>query len=522
MVPTELSTDLARFQFAFTAAYHFLFVPLTLGMSWMLVIMEAAYLKTGKQVYKDMTRFWGKLFAINFAMGVVTGITMEFEFGLNWAYFSRMIGDTFGTALAIEGITAFMTEATMFGLFFFTWDKVSKRTHFLITLVMAIGTNLSILNILVANSWMQNPVATHLDYHTMTMKITSFVGLYMQNLAQIRFGHVAFGAFMLSAMFVLGISAFYLRKKQDVNFALRSIAVALGFGLASGVFAFFLGDANGLAVAIHEPVKMAAIEGQWTTQKAPAAWVPIAMPDQATETNKDVWFKVPYALSLIAGHNLTTTVEGLKPIMLANRTKIKDGAKAYAALELLREGKGTKADIATFDQYRNVIGYGMLLLPYNAHPTTATHAQIVKASKDSIPYVAVPFWAFRGMLAFWGVVFIAMLLGVYYLIRHTLTEHRWFLWLLPWLIPLPYLAAECGWFLAEIGRQPWVIKGILPTAFGASSESWQTVAFSVGGFALFYTLLLVVELYLMFTIGRKGPSTLGTGSYHFESVKKGQ
>src|SRR3990167_7180806 len=283
--------------------FHFLFVPLTLGLTWILVAMEAAYLKTGKVIYKDMTRFWGKILAINFAIGVISGITMEFEFGLNWSYFSRMIGGSFAPILAIEGITAFMLEATMFGLFFFSWDKLSRRAHFIVTFFMAFGATLSIVNILAANSWMQHPISTDFKYINMTLQLHSIAALYLHYLAQIRIGHVASGAFLLSSIFVMGISAYYLLQKRDIAFATRSFAIAVCFGFVSSIMVVFFGDQNGLEVAQYEPEKMAAIEAQWHTQKAPAAWYVFAWPNQSEQKN-DFEVKIPYALSLIATHSL--------------------------------------------------------------------------------------------------------------------------------------------------------------------------------------------------------------------------
>ncbi len=518
--------DLSRTQFAVTAMFHFLFVPLTLGLSWILVIMEALYLKTGKPVYKDMVRFWGKLFAINFAMGVVTGITLEFEFGQNWAYFSRFIGDTFGSALAIEGITAFMTEATMFGLFFFTWDKVSKKTHFWITAILALGTNLSIVNILVANSWMQHPVFSYLDYQTMTMHLTNLAGIYTHELAQIRVGHVVFAGTLTGSIFVLGISAFYLLKKRDTGFAMRSMAVAIGFGICSVIAVAFMGDANGLAVSKDEPMKMAAIEAQWTTQKAPAAWYVIGFPDQAQQNNKAV-IAIPYALSLIADHNLTGTVTGVKELEALDVIKIQEGYIAYQALEQLRENQFATQQArlqaqTAFDQYRNVVGYGMLL----AHQmqltgaTVPTPELIAQTAKDSVPEVSVLFWAFRIMVGCWGLLVLVFTLSLIFLLRGTLAKQRWLLRLSLYAIPLPWIAAESGWVIAEVGRQPWVVKGILPTFFGVSSLSWQTVAFSLSGFAVLYFILFVVEMFLMFKYARLGPSSLGEGRYHFETHQK--
>ncbi|WP_116963407.1 cytochrome ubiquinol oxidase subunit I [Fastidiosibacter lacustris] len=516
---SQVFVDLSRSQFAFTAIFHFVFVPLTLGLSWILFIMEAAYVKTGRPVYRDMVKFWGKLFAINFAMGVVTGITMEFEFGLNWAYFSRFIGESFGTVLAIEGLTAFMTEATLFGLFFFTWDKVSNKTHLLITFFLALGTNLSIVNILVANSWMQHPVATFLNPTTMQMQLTSFGELYMQELAQIRIGHVAFAGYLISAAFVVGISAWYLLRKRNTGFAMRSLAVGLGFGLCSSVFIFFLGDANGLAVDKYEPAKMAAIEGQWETQKAPAAWSVIAFPSQENEINYfDI--KIPWMLSLITGHNLKATVDGLKPIMQQNEKRIYDGLVALKALERVRNGNATAKDFEVFDpknevtkKYRDNIGYAFILQAHAKDPYNSSSAELNKAVKDTIPQVWPVFYAFRIMLACWCVVFFVMTFGAVHVLRRSLLRYRWFLWLSLFSIPLPYIASEAGWIVAEMGRQPWVINGILPTSLGVSTlVSWNIVV-SLAFFALLYFGLFIIELIIMFKVARKGPKSLGNGRY---------
>jgi len=259
---SETIIHLSRLQFAFTAMFHFLFVPLTLGLTWLLVILETTYVITGKAIYRDMTKFWGKLLAINFAIGVLTGLTMEFEFGLNWAYFSRLIGGSFGPILAIEGITAFMLEATMFGLFFFTWDKVSKRVHYVITILLAFGATMSIINILAANSWMQHPIATEFNYQDMSLQLKSIFMLYVNILAQVRIAHVAFAGFLTGAVFMMGISAFYLRHNRDVGFAKRSFAAAAGFGIIAVIMVAFFGDENGLLVSKLEPAQMAAFEAQ--------------------------------------------------------------------------------------------------------------------------------------------------------------------------------------------------------------------------------------------------------------------
>lgn len=515
MLITNALVDASRIQFGMTALFHFLFAPLTLGLSWFLVMMEFAYLKTGKIIYKDMTRFWGKLFAINFAMGVVTGITLEFEFGQNWSFFSRYIGDAFGTALAIEGITAFMLEATMVGVFFFAWDRVSKWVHWGATILLAVGSNLSTLNILVANSWMQHPVHTYFNYHTMHMHLISLLGIYVDRLVQVRVGHVTFAGAMTASMFVIGISAFYLIKRRDRGFALRSISMALGFGLISVLAVGVLGDQNGLAIAKFEPQKMAAVEAVWSTPKAPAAWSLIAWPDQKEQRNVFA-IQIPCALSLIATHSLTGTVEGEKQVIADARQRIEKGRLAYGALLNIRRGKATEADYAVFDKNQDDLGYGLLLKRYAPSVIHATSAQVTQAANDAIPEVFTLFYAFRIMLACWGGMLLLIILGLFFLARGTLEQNRWWLWCALFAIILPYLASEFGWVIAEVGRQPWTVRGYLPTYWSTSSLNASTVIASLIGFGVLYAILFVVELFLMFKFARLGPSSLGEGRYHFE------
>jgi cytochrome d ubiquinol oxidase subunit I len=323
---------------------------------------------------------------------------------------------------------------------------------------------------------------------------------------------------VVSAVFVLGISSYYLLKKQDVEFALRSYALAAGLGVASCICSFFLGDANGIAVAQVEPEKMAAIEGQWETQPAPASWYPIAFPNQAEQKNYGVIIKVPYALSLIATHSLNGVVEGAKPLILANEVKVQEGAQAYQAMLNLRAGTGTAQDLATFNQYSNVIGYGMLLSQYTTNLTAATPAQIQMAATDTIPNVAITFWAFRVMLACWFACFMILLAGLYYSTHGNRNVPKLFLLAGIFAIPLPYIAAEAGWVLTEVGRQPWIIRDILPTFMGSSSLAASSIIWSLIAFSTFYTVLFIVEIFLMFKFGRRGPSVLGTGKYHFEQA----
>ena len=276
MPDLELVT-ISRLQFAATAMYHFLFVPLTLGLSWILFIMESVYVMTGKPIYKDMTKFWGTLFGINFVMGVTTGLTMEFQFGTNWAYYSHYVGDVFGVPLAIEGLMAFFLESTMVGLFFFGWDRLSKVGHLIVTFLVAVGTNLSALWILVANGWMQNPVGADFNYTTMRMELTSLADVFFNPIAQVKFVHTVAAGYTTGSMFVLGISAWYLLKRRDVAFALRSFAVASGFGLASVISVLVLGDESGYTTGEVQKVKLAVMEAEWETHEPACTLHPCGM-----------------------------------------------------------------------------------------------------------------------------------------------------------------------------------------------------------------------------------------------------
>ena len=291
--------ELSRLQFALTAMYHFLFVPLTLGMSFLLAIMESVYVMTNKQIYKDMTKFWGKLFGINFALGVATGLTMEFQFGTNWSYYSHYVGDIFGAPLAIEGLMAFFLESTFVGMFFFGWDRLSKRQHLMVTWLTAIGTNMSALWILVANGWMQNPVGAEFNFETMRMEMVSFAELVMNPVAQVKFVHTVAAGYVAGSMFVLGISAYYLLKKRDIPFARRSFAIAASFGMASILSVMVLGDESGYELGDVQKVKLAAIESEWETQPPPASFTLFGIPNQE-EMRTDFAIKIPYALGLIA------------------------------------------------------------------------------------------------------------------------------------------------------------------------------------------------------------------------------
>lgn len=518
MLPSAEVVDLSRLQFGATALYHFLFVPLTLGMTWILVIMESVYVMTGKQVYKDMTKFWGKLFGINFAMGVTTGITMEFQFGTNWAYYSHYVGDIFGAPLAIEGLMAFFLESTFVGLFFFGWDKLSKEKHLMVTFLVALGSNLSALWILIANGWMQNPVGAEFNFETMRMEMTSFSALIFNPVAQVKFVHTVAAGYTTASMFVLGISSWYLLKKRDIGFALRSIAVASGFGLASILSVIILGDESGYTTGEVQKVKLAAIESEWHTEPAPAAFTAFGLPNQAEERT-DYAIKIPYLLGLIATRSLDEEVTGLIDIKNQNEIRIRNGMQSYSDLQRLKEGDKSEASMAAFDKTKRDLGFGLLLKKYTPNVTDATEAQIKQAASDTIPNVFALFWSFRVMVAMAFLMFFIFAASFYFTIKRSMEKQTWLLRLALYAIPAPWIAAEMGWVVAEMGRQPWTISGILPTHLSTSSLSTGNLYFSLAGFIGFYTLLLVIEMYLMFKYARLGPSSLHTGRYFFEKTQ---
>jgi cytochrome d ubiquinol oxidase subunit I len=513
---SDAVVELSRGQFAITALYHFLFVPLTLGMTFMLAIMESVYVMTGKQVYKDMTRFWGKLFGINFALGVTTGLTMEFQFGTNWAYYSHYVGDVFGAPLAIEGLMAFFLESTFVGLFFFGWDRLSKQAHLLVTWLMAIGTNLSALWILIANGWMQNPVGSEFSYETMRMEMVDFAAVLLNPVAQVKFVHTVAAGYVTGSMFVLSISAWYILKGRDLGFARRSFAVAAGFGFAAILSVILLGDESGYEAGDVQKMKLAAIEAEWETHPAPAGFNLIAFPDQEKGENS-VEVKIPWALGLIATRSLTEEVKGINDLVKENTVRIRNGMQAYGLLLKLRQKTATPAETTQFEQLRKDLGYGLLLKRFTPNVVDATEEHILKAAQDTVPQVAPLFWTFRIMVAAGFLMLLLFAMAFYYTAKKTACSKPWLMRFAFYSLPLPWVAVECGWFVAEYGRQPWAIGEVLPTFLGTSTlTEWDLIG-SIAGFVFFYTVLLVAEMYLMIKFAKLGPSSLHSGGYHFET-----
>ena len=498
--------ELSRLQFAMTAMYHFLFVPLTLGLSILVAIMETVYVMTNRPIWRQMTKFWGLLFGINFALGVATGITMEFQFGMNWSYFSHYVGDIFGAPLALEGLMAFFLEATFVGLFFFGWDKLSKVQHLVVAWLVAIGSNFSALWILIANGWMQNPVGAAFNPMTMRMEMTDFFAVLFNEVAQAKFVHTVSAGYVTAAVFVIGVSAWYLLRERHVELARRSITVAAAFGLASAFSVVLLGDESGYSATHSQKMKLAAMEGMWHTEPAPAPFNLIGIPDQEARETKYA-LQIPLVMGLIGTRSLTTEIPGIEDLVAQAETRIRSGLIAYDALMTVREDRDATdpAVMATFELHSADLGFAFLLRKYVDDPRTATEAQIKAAANDTVPTVWPLFWAFRIMVAL-GFGFIGTM--AYFFWRSSFRRMQypaWALHMAVWMIPAPWIAAEMGWFVAEYGRQPWTVDGVLPTAMSVSALSMTEVGLTLAGFVLFYTVLFIIEMGLMLKYIRKGP-----------------
>jgi len=501
---------LSRLQFALTALYHFLFVPLTLGLSMILFVMESVYVMTGRVIWKRMTQYWGVLFGINFAMGVATGITMEFQFGTNWSYYSHYVGDIFGTPLALEGLVAFFLESTFVGLFFFGWDKVSKIGHLIITGLVALGSSLSALWILIANGWMQHPVGARFNYHTMRMELSSFSEVLFNPVAQAKFVHTVAAGYVMGSVFVLSISAWYLLRGRNVAFAKRSLAVAASFGLACSISVVVLGDESGYLDGENQKMKVASIEAEWKTAPPPASFTLFGFPDVAARTTH-AEVKIPWLLGLIATRSIDQPVLGIYDLVARARSRVVSGIEAYSALQLLR-GSAEPPDagvLQRFEANQADLGYALLLLRFTDNPATATSQQIDAAAWSTVPNVPVLFWCFRLMVGL-GLFFIALFATAFYFAtRHRFERHPWFLKLAFFSLPLPWIAIEVGWIVAEYGRQPWAVDGVLPTFLGVSRTSVGNVWMSLTGFVIFYSALAVVDAFLLVRTIRRGPEGLG-------------
>ena len=506
MEHTTMLVDWSRAQFALTALYHWLFVPLTLGLTFIVAIMETIYVKTGDEKWKTTTKYWMALLAINFAIGLATGIIMEFEFGTNWSNYSWIVGDIFGAPLAIEGLMAFFMESTFFAVMFFGWNKVSKKMHLLSTWLVAIGSNLSALWILVANGWMQHPVGMHFNPDTARNEMQNFWEVFFNPNAVSKFLHTISSGYVLASLFVIGISAWYLLKKRELQFARRSIIVASSFGLITSIYLITTGDESAHQVAMSQPMKLAAMEGLYDGEKR-AGIVAFGVLDESKKIgdNKNPFyfnFEIPGALSFLGYHNLNAFVPGIDNLMQGSKKhnimsipeKMEKGKIAVAALsaykKFKKEGNMPEASKAlkTFEKNEPYMGYGYLKKP-----------------EDAIPNVALSFYSFHTMVGLGTWFFILFLISLYYSMTNEMHNKKWLLYLAVATIPLGYVAQEAGWIVAEAGRQPWAIQDLLPVGMAASNIASTSVMITFWLFAVLFTALLFAEVKIMLKQIKIGP-----------------
>jgi len=504
--------DWSRAQFALTAIYHWIFVPLTLGLSLLIAFMETLYVKTGDEEWKKITKFWMTLFGINFAIGVATGIILEFEFGTNWSNYSWFVGDIFGAPLAIEGILAFFMESTFIAVMFFGWNKVGKKFHLVSTWLVAIGANLSALWILVANAWMQYPAGMHFNPDTARNEMVDFWAVLFSPVAINKFLHTVQSGYVLASVFVIGISSWYLMKKREILLAKRSMVVAAVFGLVMSVFIIATGDQSARLMATYQPVKFAAMENLYEGEThAPLVAFGVISEDKTMSEHKKENFlfkiEIPDFLSYMAFLDANAYVPGIKDLIHGNAErniistseKMEKGKLAITALKNYKEaqksGNQASADSALTQLNKNFsyFGYGFL---------TDEH--------DAIPPIKLTFYSFRIMvgLGFWFVLL--FLVTLRFIFKNKTENKKWFYIIAIFTIPLAYLATQMGWIVAEVGRQPWIIQDVMPTSAAVSKLTTGSVQLTFFLFAVTFTILLIAEIKIMLKQIKKGPKEGGT------------
>ncbi|ADW16743.1 cytochrome bd quinol oxidase subunit 1 apoprotein [Desulfobulbus propionicus DSM 2032] len=489
----------ARAQFALTAMYHWLFVPLTLGITWIIAFYHTIYVTTGNEEWKRLTKFWMKLFGINFAIGVATGIIMEFEFGTNWSNYSWMVGDIFGAPLAIEGIFAFFLEATFFAVMFFGWNRVSKGFHLFSTWMVAVGSNLSAVWILVANAWMQYPVGQAFNPDTARFEMQNFFEVAFSPYAINKFTHATSSSMLMAAFFIISISSWYLLRGRHVLMAKRSIVVAASLGLIASVFTVFNGDESAYEIAQVQPMKLAAFEGLYEGQTN-AGLVAIGLINR----DKKVWdvqepfigfnLHIPGLLSLMANRSFGSFVPGMKDLVYGNAEhnilgaaqKMERGKKAVASLDAYKQAQkagdaaAAATHLATFNEYKEFLGYGYLNKP-----------------EDAVPPVALSFNAFHVMVILGSLFPLIFFAYLYFSYKGTLTDKKWLLGVGTITYLLGMIASQAGWIVAEVGRQPWAIQDLLPVTIARTNLTAGTVQTTFFMFLALFTLLLIAEISIM-------------------------
>ena len=507
---SELTTttlvEWSRWQFAMTAIYHYMFVPLTLGLSFLLAIMETMWVRTGKAEWLNATKFWMKLFAINFAIGIATGLILEFQFGSNWSNYSWFVGDIFGAPLAIEGLFAFFLETTFFAVMFFGWNRVSRRFHLVSTWMVFIGSNISALWILVANAWMQNPVGMEFNPMTARNEMSDFWAVLLSPTAMSKFFHTVTSAYTLSACFVVGVSAWFILKKRHFEFARKSILLASVFGFLSIIATIFTGDTSAQDVTRTQPMKLAAMEG--LNEGAPFTLIGLTCtdPQLPSERMKTVKYgiTIPKLLSFLGYHDFDAYVPGIQNIMDGYTSedgkvypsieqRMANGRLAIDALKTYKQAVKDKDDALASQSLQTLranfrdFGYGYLSSPY-----------------DTIPPVPLVFYSFRLMVGL-GMLFVLLFIcSWWYAKKRKFEKFKFIPYLAIACVPLAYIASQCGWIVAEVGRQPWVVQNLMPTnvAITRIASGWVVTTFWM--FAILFTLLLIAEIGIMFTQIRKG------------------
>jgi cytochrome d ubiquinol oxidase subunit I len=499
MIDIDLSVvNWARAQFAFTAMYHWIFVPLTLGLSFLCAFFETIYVRTGNKEWRNITKFWMTLFGINFAIGIATGIILEFQFGTNWSNYSWIVGDIFGAPLAIEGIFAFFLEATFFAVMFFGWNRVSKKFHLFSTWMVAIGSNLSAVWILVANAWMQNPVGMAFNPETARFEMQNFFDVVFNPVAVSKFTHTSSSGFVMASLFVLTVSSWFLIKGRHIQMAKKSILVASVFGLLASVYVGFTGDEAAYEVAQKQPMKLAAIEGLYKGEtNAGIVAAGILRSDKQPGDGQDPYIlkiKIPFLLSLLANRSFDSFVPGLDDLVYGNEeqgiesaaSKIAKGKKAINDLAMFKQARKDK-DVAqavlslnAFNENQEYMGYGYLDSP-----------------EESVPPVAIPYYAFHIMVTLGTLFPVLFAAFLFFIFKDSLLKQKWLLPIGLISALLGLLAQQSGWVVAEVGRQPWAINGLLPVKMSATNLSASNIQLTFFMFFGLFTVLLIAEITIM-------------------------
>ena len=488
--------DWSRAQFALTAMYHWLFVPLTLGLAMIMGIMETVYYKTGSVFWKNVTQFWQTIFGINFAVGIATGIILEFEFGTNWSNYSMFVGDIFGAPLAIEGILAFFMESTFVAVMYFGWNKVSKKFHLASTWLTGVGATISAWWILVANSWMQYPVGMQFNPDTVRNEMVDFFAVAFSPMAVVKFFHTVMSGWVLGAIFVVGVSSWYLLKKRHVEFAKASIKIGATFGIVASLIVALTGDISGVQIAKLQPMKMAAAEGLEDGGNG----VSFTVVDD---------IKIPKMLSILATHDIDGYVPGINNLLnggyklpngetaLSAEEKIERGKKAIVALANYRKAvkendAAAKADAKKIlDENMPYFGYGY-----------------IKDPKSLVPPVGLTFWSFRIMVGLGGFFILLFIVVWWYHRKNKYQNMPWLQKVALWTIPLGYIACQAGWIVAEVGRQPWAIQDMLPVNAAISKLQTGSVQLTFFIFLILFTIMLIAEICIMVKSIKKGPEEI--------------